>query len=281
MTTEAAIAIQAAGARNPAPDDTSSASPWIPPQSHNLAGMDSAAAQRAMKDLTADRNFSAAFAKGDPAARGHWQELMNRGYSTAAPVDSTNPAAVAADAKAQLAQLQKNPAWLDRYLKGGIEEKATFKRLTEAAAAVSADAAANAGADINAYRDVKISLQPDDDIAVIGKIQTALRESFHEAGIPPILSQAIVGHVEATAARVSQMDDRQYDDYAAQSEQEMRREWGENYQRNLDMVEAVLQRMKTHHAFIGEVLAESGTNKSPWLLKTLYNLAAHQGVKTS
>lgn len=259
-----------------------SAETWSPPVAHaNIGDMTAEQAQQAIDEIKGDRTFGAAFANGNTNAKEHLSKLMNRAYNPEAsqPTAAATPAAKAQAARAELKRLTQDKAWGAKYLAGDIDAKKLFNELTTAAAAVSDADLAKSGSDISEYSNVRITVEPDDDIAMVGKVQDALRQSFFEMQVPAPLAQGIVQHLEYMSAKSANWTDAEYNDAVAAAEQELKGLWGSDYSKNVAMAEAVLQRATSHSAFMVQLLADTATNISPWFIKNLVLLAEHQGVK--
>lgn len=114
--------------------------------------------------------------------------------------------------------------------------------------------------------------------AVYSDMQEA-GELLKAAGAPAWLGKHILSEV-TRSLRNGPMDDTTREAAAHTSETELRREWGENFDHNLQVARGALDRLNPEQRERAvRYLDESGLGNSPYLIKTLFNLATMRGAR--
>lgn len=111
--------------------------------------------------------------------------------------------------------------------------------------------------------------------AVYSDMQEA-GELLKAAGAPAWLGKHILS--EVTRSLKAPMDDGAREAAAHTSETELRREWGENFDRNLQVARGALNRLNPEQRERAvRYLDESGLGDNPYLIRTLFNMMQTRG----
>lgn len=113
--------------------------------------------------------------------------------------------------------------------------------------------------------------------AVYSDMQEA-GELLKAAGAPAWLGKHILG--EVTRSLKAPMDDGAREVAARNSEADLRREWGENFDRNLQVARGALDRLNPEQRSRAvQYLEASGLGNNAYLIRTLFNLATARGAR--